>query len=60
MRTFNFHANGLDFGNWQGCTESQAMNNFAVDAGYTSWGDMTELAEEFGGNSVEVKEVSPD
>lgn len=60
MKTFNFHANGLDFGNWQASTEDRAMELFAQDAGYLSWGDMVEKAEEFGGNTVEVREVGGD
>ena len=53
MRTFNFHANGVDFGNWQAENEQDAKDQFASDAGYKHWQDMLECAEEFGGNSVE-------
>ena len=57
MKTFNFSANGLDFGNWSALTLEDAREAFASDAGYTSWGAMIELAEEFGGNTVEVREI---
>ena len=58
MKTFNFSANCVDFGNWIAETESEAKNNFASDSGYKNWADMVERAEEFGGNTVEIKEVS--
>lgn len=57
IKTFNFSANGLDFGNWQAETQEQAQEAFASDSGYTSWAAMVEQAEEFGGNSVEVVEL---
>jgi hypothetical protein len=55
--TYNFSANGLDFGNYSGANKTQAQENFANDSGYASWAAMVEQAEEFGGNNVEVKEV---
>jgi len=58
MKTFNFSANWLDFGEWIADTQEKAQNTFASDAGYKDWADMCERAEEFGGNSVEVKEVT--
>jgi hypothetical protein len=59
MKKFNFSSNGLDFGEWIADTQEKAQNAFASDAGYKDWADMCERAEEFGGNSVEVKEVTP-
>ena len=58
MKTFNFSANGLDFGEWLAQTKKEAQEKFASDAGYKSWADMCERAEEFGGNNVEIKEVT--
>jgi len=55
--TFNFSANGLDFGNYEGQNQTEAQENFAIDAGYKSWDYMVEQAEENGGNNVEVFEV---
>lgn len=57
MANFNFSANGIDFGNYASETQEQAQEAFASDAGYKSWAAMVEQAEEFGGNTVEVKEV---
>jgi hypothetical protein len=57
MKTFNFSANGLDFGDWQGETLEAAQESFASDAGYSNWAAMVEQAEEFGGNTVEVTEL---
>ena len=56
MKTFNFSANAVDFGEWIASTQEQAQDAFAVDAGYRSWSDLCERAEEFGGNTVEVRE----
>jgi len=50
---FNFHANGVNFGNYEAQDEATAKELFAQDAGYSSWESMVEQAEEFGGNSVE-------
>jgi hypothetical protein len=58
MKTFNFWANCVDFGNWIAESEDQAKDNFASDSGYKNWADMVDRAEEFGGNTVEIKEVS--
>jgi hypothetical protein len=58
MRTFNFSANALDFGNWEANTQDQAQESFASDSGYKSWAAMVEQADEFGGNNVEVIEVT--
>ena len=57
MKTFKFHANGLDFGNWTALTMEDAKEKFAGDAGYISWAAMIEQAEEHGGNTVEIEEV---
>ena len=56
-KTYNFSANGLDFGNYSGANQTQAQEIFANDAGYSSWAAMVEQAEEFGGNNVEIQEV---
>ena len=58
MKTFNFSANWVDFGEYQGETLDQAKDNFASDAGYKNWCDMTNRANEFGGNTVEIREIS--
>lgn len=55
---FNFSANGIDFGNYSGATQAEAQESFASDAGYQSWEAMVDQADEFGGNSVEVVEVT--
>jgi hypothetical protein len=55
MHTYNFSANGLDFGNYKANSQADAQEIFAQDAGYKSWAEMVEQAEEFGGNNVEVK-----
>ena len=58
MTTFNFSANGIDFGNYSGESQEAAQEVFAQDAGYRSWAEMVEQAEEVcGGNNVEVQEV---
>lgn len=57
MKTFNFSANGFDFGNYEAASQEEAQELFARDASYQSWAAMVEQAEEFGGNTVEVKEV---
>jgi hypothetical protein len=59
-KTFNFSANGLDYGNFSGETQEAAQEAFAVDAGYKSWAAMVEQAEEMSpsGNTVEVKEIT--
>ena len=59
MKTFNFEANGLDFGEWIAPTQEHAQDAFAEDAGYKNWSDMCARAAEFGGNTVEVKEQTP-
>ena len=58
MKTFNFEANGLDFGEWIAQTQEQAQDAFASDAGYKNWQDMCKRANEFGGNTVEVRELT--
>lgn len=57
MATFNFSANTVDFGNWTADTQAEAQDKFATDSGYKSWADMVERADEFGGNSVEIREL---
>jgi len=57
MQAFNFSANGLDFGDYQAASQEEAQEIFAQDAGYKSWIAMIEQAEEFGGNTVEVKAI---
>ena len=58
MKTFNFEANGQDFGEWIANTQEQAQDAFASDSGYKNWADMCERADEFGGNTVEVRELT--
>lgn len=57
MTTYNFSANSIDFGNYSDDTQAEAQELFAADAGYRSWSAMCEQAEEFGGNSVEIREM---
>lgn len=57
MRTFNFSANGVDFGNHSAETLDEAKELFAADAGYSTWAAMVDQAEEFGGNTVDILEV---
>ena len=57
MATFNFSANAVDFGNWTADTQAEAQDKFAADSGHKSWADMVERADEFGGNSVEIREL---
>jgi hypothetical protein len=57
MNTFNFSANCIDFGNYEAASQEEAQEIFAQDAGYQSWAAMVEQAEEFGGNTVEVKTI---
>lgn len=58
MKTFNFSANVIDFGNYSGESQEAAQEVFAQDAGYESWAAMVDDAESFfGGNNVEVQEV---
>ena len=40
MTTFNFSANGIDFGNYSGESQEAAQEVFAQDAGYSSWAEM--------------------
>jgi len=54
---YNFSANGMDFGNYTAATLAAARTAFARDANYAGWGVMVKQAAEFGGNSVEVREV---
>lgn len=55
--TFNFSANGINYGNFSASSQEEAQDKFAVAAGYASWAAMVEQAEEFGGNNVEVEIV---
>ena len=57
MKSYNFSANAIDYGNWYAMTQEQAQEEFADDSGYISWAAMVEQAEEFGGNNVVVTEV---
>jgi hypothetical protein len=57
MKSYNFSANGTDFGNWSAPDKAQAMEQFADDSGYVSWAAMVADRDEFGGNNVEVAEV---
>ena len=58
MKTFNFSANDVDFGEWIASTQDQAQDAFAQDAGYKDWLNMCDRAQEFGGNAVQVLEQS--
>ena len=58
MKSYNFSANAIDYGEWHAMTQEQAQEEFADDSGYVSWAAMVEQAEEFGGNNVVVKEVA--
>lgn len=57
MKKFNFYSCGLDYGIYQGATLEESQEAFAHDANYSSWADMVEQAQEFGGNNVEAQEI---
>jgi hypothetical protein len=56
-KTFNFSANAINFGNFTADSQAAAQNLFADASGYKSWIEMCKQADEFGGNSVEIREV---
>lgn len=57
-KTYNFSANGMDFGNYSGNSLREAIESFASDAGYTSWDAMTDQAIEVSGaGNIEIREV---
>lgn len=57
MTTYNFSANGMNFGDFHGETLRDAMEAFASDAGYSSWDDMTDQAIELSGSgTIEIRE----
>jgi hypothetical protein len=57
-KTYNFSANGINFGEYTGATLEEAMEAFATDAGYTSWDEMTEQAIEVSGaGNIEIREI---
>lgn len=58
MKTFNFSANGLDFGNYQATNIKNAQNIFAINAGYKNWAAMVKEAQEFSGSVIEVIEIN--
>ena len=58
MSTFNFSANGQDFGNYESDTLESAKEIFATDAGYRSWEYMASEAEENGGNNIEIRKLT--
>ena len=58
MKTFNFSANGVDFGDYKATTLTEAKTKFAHDAGYKSWSYMVSEAEESGGNNIEIVELT--
>lgn len=58
MKTFTFEANGLEYGEWIAQTQEHAQDAFASDSGYKDWADMCERADEYSGNTVEVKELT--
>jgi hypothetical protein len=55
--TFNFSANGINYGEFSASSQEEAQDKFAVASGYASWDAMVEQANEFGGNNVEIKIV---
>lgn len=58
MSKYNFSAGGIDFGTYEGETVRDAMEAFAIDAGYKSWQAMVDQAVELAGaNNVEVREI---
>ena len=57
LKTFEFSANDMVFGEYSGADLEEAQEAFAVDSGYASWAAMVEQAEEFGGNTVESREI---
>jgi hypothetical protein len=58
MKSYNFSANGTDFGNWSALDKAQAMEQFADDSGYVSWAAMVADRDEFGGDNIVVAEVA--
>ena len=58
MKTYNFSANGQDFGNYKAASLTAAKTKFAHDAGYRSWSYMVSEAEEHGGNNIEINELT--
>lgn len=56
LKSFRFSAGGLDYGLATGYTREEALDAWAESAGYRSWADMLEQANENGGNNVEVVE----
>ena len=58
MKSYNFSANGTDFGNWSAPDKAQAMEQFADDSGYVSWAAMVADRDEFGGDNIVVAEVA--
>lgn len=58
MATYNFSANGTDFGNYAGDTLKNACEAFSSDAGYASWDAMTRQAiENSGDGDIEIREI---
>ena len=58
MKSFNFSACCVDFGVWNANSLDEAQEAFAQDSGYASWASMLEQADEFGGNNVQIRELS--
>jgi len=58
MKSYNFSANGTDFGSWSAITQEQAQQFFADDSGYVSWAAMVADRDEFGGDNIVVAEVA--
>lgn len=57
MRTFNFKANTVDFGNYKGIGQNEAQESFAKDAGYKDWDALMKQVQEVGMDEFEVLEV---
>ena len=60
MKTYHFHANGIDLGSFAARSLAAAQEAFASDAGYRNWHSMVQQAEEYGGNTVEIIQTCSD
>ena len=57
MNTYNFSANGLNFGSYEADSQEKAQEIFAQYVGCKTWAAMVERASSFGCNNVEVKAI---
>jgi len=60
MKTYHFHANGIDLGSFVAQSLAEAQDAFASDAGHRSWHSLAQQAEKYGGNTVEIIQTCTD